>query len=213
MLVTLVFTQLAPVGLEIAEVRVLDVIVGAAVGVTAGLLAWPRGGSGELRRSSAGLLLRSGDVVRETARALVTTGPRPAETGPPAAIARVPEAMELVEAAYGAYQAERRRDARANWPAVVTAGDHVTRGAEILLDTADPASLAPWRTVVIDWADRVGDAYETVATAVRDGHDPPPQSTVVGPPPDVLLVDVQAWLAGVTKELALVTSRPSAAGG
>jgi len=208
-LITLVFTQLAPAGLQIAEVRVLDVIVGAAVGVTAGLLAWPRGGSGELRRSSARLLLRSGDVVRDTARALVTTGAPPAGTAPPAGIARVHEAMELVEAAYGAYQVERRRDDAANWPAVLTAGDHAARGADILLDAREPGSLAPWRSVVIDWADRVGDACVTVATAVRDGHAAPPLSTVVGPPPDAQLVDVQAWLAGVTKELALITSRPS----
>ncbi len=58
-MVTLVFTQLAPAGAQIVDARVVDVFVGAAIGVAAGVLAWPRGAGGELRRSAARVLPRA----------------------------------------------------------------------------------------------------------------------------------------------------------
>jgi Fusaric acid resistance protein-like len=204
--VTLVFTQLAPSGVQIAEVRVIDVIVGALVGVTAGVLAWPRGATAELRRSAAGLLLSSADLVRETAHALMTPGAPPGSDRS-RSIFRVRQEVDLVEAAYGTDEAERRPTARPrpDWRAVITTGDHAARGAGILLDTRDPGSLAQW-PVVNEWAGTVGNACDAVATALRRGQDPSDRIPTVGPAPDAMIVDVQAWLAGVAEDLGHVGS-------
>jgi hypothetical protein len=55
-LLTLVFAQLAPASLQLAGARVVDVVVGAGVGILAGLLFWPHGGSGQLRQDVAAYL-------------------------------------------------------------------------------------------------------------------------------------------------------------
>src|SRR5262249_1939807 len=47
-LVALVFAQLAPPTWRLAEVRMLDVLVGSAIGAVFGVLAWPRGAHDEL---------------------------------------------------------------------------------------------------------------------------------------------------------------------
>jgi hypothetical protein len=202
--VTLVFTQLAPSGVQIAEVRVIDVIVGALIGVAAGVLAWPRGAGAELRRSAAGLLFSSADLVRETAQVLLTPG-APAGSHRSESIVRVRQEVDLVEAAYGTDEAERRSTAgpTPDWREVITTGDHAARGAGILLDTRDAGSLAPW-PVVNEWAGTVGNACDAVATAVRRGRDPAVGIATVGPAPDAMIVDVQAWLAGVGEDLRRV---------
>lgn len=46
LVITLVFAQVTPVSWRLAEARVLDVVVGAVIGVLIGLFAWPRGGLG-----------------------------------------------------------------------------------------------------------------------------------------------------------------------
>ncbi len=73
--ITLVFSQLASASVTLAEVRLTDVLLGAVIGVTAGLLAWPRGADGEMSRSAALFLARSGTLIRETARELTTAAP------------------------------------------------------------------------------------------------------------------------------------------
>ncbi|HEX6758483.1 MAG TPA: hypothetical protein VF086_08730 [Propionibacteriaceae bacterium] len=43
LLVALLFAQMAPVSWRLAEVRVLDVVLGGLLGAVVGLLVWPRG--------------------------------------------------------------------------------------------------------------------------------------------------------------------------
>ncbi|MDD9380923.1 FUSC family protein [Streptomyces sp. ZAF1911] len=56
LVVAMAFAQLAPVTWQLAEVRFLDVLVGSAIGMVCGLLAWPRGAHDELGRAVAELL-------------------------------------------------------------------------------------------------------------------------------------------------------------
>jgi uncharacterized membrane protein YccC len=200
-LVTLIFTQLAPAGIHIAEVRVVDVFVGALIGVTAGALAWPRGAVGELRRSATHLLVASGELTRDTVHAFSGSGPISGS-----ALARLRNRTDLTEAAYASYELEQRpaREPLTNWSAVLTVADHVARGADVLIDTRYAGSAAPWRAVVNDWADTVGDECRTVANAVRKRRTPPHVSTVVEPAADPNVADVHSWLAGVTRDLARV---------
>jgi uncharacterized membrane protein YccC len=207
--VTLVFTQLAPAGAQLAGARVVDVFVGATVGVSAGVLAWPRGAGGELRRSAARFLAAGGQAVRETA--LVLTGSRP----PPSladssagAMPRVRAAMALADASYGMYQTERHatRESTVDWQAVMATGHHIVRGSELLRDTYLPGSLAPWRTLVNESPAAVGDACGIIAHNVDEGSDPRATPAPVAPAPDTTVVDVQAWLSGIADDLTRLTA-------
>jgi uncharacterized membrane protein YccC len=69
-LLTLVFAQLAPANWQLAQARVVDVALGAGIGILAGLLFWPRGGSGQLRRDVAAYLEDGSIAVEETVEAM-----------------------------------------------------------------------------------------------------------------------------------------------
>ena len=66
LVIAFVFAQVSPVDWRLAEARIVDVVIGAGIGVLIGLLAWPRGGSGELHRATGTFLAAAADVVRET---------------------------------------------------------------------------------------------------------------------------------------------------
>ena len=55
--VTVIFAQLAPAGWQLAEARLLDVVIGGLIGALIGAAIWPRGGGGELRRTVSAALL------------------------------------------------------------------------------------------------------------------------------------------------------------
>ncbi len=203
-LVTLIFTQLAPASAELAGVRLLDVAVGALIGVGAGVLAWPHGGGGELRRSAARFLDSSGQVVRQTAEILTGSRPPPSPGDPSAgAIAPANQAKALANASYSMYQTERHTaaDSTVDWQAVMATGYHVMRGSELLLDTYRPGAFTPWRPLVDGSAADVGEACGTLAEAIEQGRVPLLPRVAVPQPPNNQIADVQAWLAGIADDL------------
>jgi len=205
--VALVFTQVAPAGPEIVEARVVDVFVGASIGITAGLLAWPRGASGEMRRSAGRFLAAGGDAVEETSQMLIAG---PYQIHPAAgAMHRVREAMALADAAYGTYQTERheRAESIVDWQAIMTAGHHIARGSDLLRDLYDPGALARWRPLVDDSARKVHDACGVAATAVYEGREPRIAPIALGSAPDTQVVDFQTWLGGVALDLTRLTAK------
>ena len=127
LVIALVFAQVSPVDWHLAEARVVDVAVGAAIGLATGLLAWPRGGSGELHRAAGRFLAAAGRVVRETVDVL-THGGRPG-----GALPQARDAGELAQASWALYQTERHPPASVDWQATLLAGHHAVRGAEWLL--------------------------------------------------------------------------------
>ena len=56
LLVAMLFAQMAPVSWRLAEVRILDVVLGGLLGAVVGLLVWPRGATGEMRRTAEATL-------------------------------------------------------------------------------------------------------------------------------------------------------------
>ena len=52
LLVAMLFAQMAPVSWRLAEVRILDVVLGGLLGAIVGLLVWPFGAKGEMRRTA-----------------------------------------------------------------------------------------------------------------------------------------------------------------
>ncbi|PWI41997.1 FUSC family protein [Streptomyces sp. ICBB 8177] len=144
--VAMAFGQLAPANWRLAETRAEDVLAGALVGAMAGLCAWPRGGSGELCRTAAGLLTATARVVEDTA-ALLTGRPLPRpgpDDGGRPALPGARYRMLLAEAAFAQYQSERRdpRMTRVDWQATLLAGQFLVRGTEALLRRCPPDALA-----------------------------------------------------------------------
>ncbi|MFG2279818.1 FUSC family protein [Streptomyces asoensis] len=75
LVVSTAFAQIAPVTWRLAEMRVVDVLTGSAVGLLCGVLAWPFGARAETRRSMAALLRAAAPVVRATTAAATGGGP------------------------------------------------------------------------------------------------------------------------------------------
>lgn len=64
--VAALFAQVSSASWSLAGWRLLDVVVGAGVGVLAGLLAWPRGATGQLVRQCRDALRRSAEAMTAT---------------------------------------------------------------------------------------------------------------------------------------------------
>ncbi len=206
------FAQLAPASWRLVEARVVDVLAGAAVGVAAGVCAWPRGGAGELRRDAARLLRGAAATIRETAA--VATGAAPATV---AALRRTGLDLRLAEASFSMYQSERPdpRMSPVDWQALFVAGHHIVNGGRALRTEREPCSPG-----LLARADQLAAASTLLAGRVLDGAAPAPALPLaVGDTgPDgrtdgawpgggselVADADVLVWLDGVAADLARV---------
>ncbi|MEV0186921.1 FUSC family protein [Kitasatospora purpeofusca] len=219
LVVALVFTQLAPASWRLAEARVVNVAAGAAIGLLAGLCAWPRGGAQDLRRRTAGLLEDSADALRETVAVLTGTG------RPGGALRRARTSALLTEAMYAQYRCERHDPAGdgPSWQAAVLAGQHAVRGAEPLLARIPPGTAAPHRggaRALLGHAEEVAGAFRRQAAALRAREPAGAAHPAVararaalvaeldgGPAPgsdgrvSLHAVDVAVWLAGLLDDL------------
>ncbi len=221
LVVAFVFTQIAPSSWRLAEARLVDVVVGALTGVLAGLLAWPRGAAGEMRRAAARLLRDGTRAMRGSAAELLGAPDAGGASGVVEVGGAAGDALRLAEDAYVQYRSERP-DARLDAAEVHRAmevGRFAVRGGEFLelrypeLPSA-PLSVAPD-------LDRLARAVVARADARAEeltGQGPPPGPLVV---PDDLpslrelaaddarrAADVEAWLLAV---LTIGVSAPEAA--
>jgi uncharacterized membrane protein YccC len=215
LVIALVFAQVAPVDWRLAEARVLDVVVGAAVGVLIGVFAWPRGGAGELHRATSNFLAASADVVRETVAVLATAA------RPGSALPRARSGGRLAEASYALYQTERHHESRVDWQATLLAGHHAVRGAEALLRSCPTGRLLPCVTLLSATADAVADGYERFAVGLRRRQrvtldDLTAATRADGWPTDLgadlyHLADIRVWLSSLSDDLVRVTGPATAA--
>ncbi|MGI5212383.1 FUSC family protein [Plantactinospora sp. CA-290183] len=212
----LVFAQSGPANVQLAGARLLDVAIGAAVGVLAGVLIWPKGGGGELRLAMASYLEASAVATEASVRALAG---QPARLG---VLETARRAGALADASFLEYQSERHdpKLPPLDWQAALEAGHHMLRGAEIRLrhgtrtrlttvaDAADP---------LLELAQRLRRRYGDLARQLRIGRLRQPAWTP--PSPDIPervravlaageprstalnLVDVEVWLVGVGADL------------
>ncbi|MFE0674096.1 FUSC family protein [Streptomyces sp. NPDC058867] len=179
-LVALVFAQLAPSTWQLAEVRMLDVLIGSTIGAVFGLLAWPRGAHEEMRRAAAELLRTAAEVVVATTSSVAGGA---AATIPAAAPGQrsLHHAIVLAESAYAQFQSEpalltgARRGARAavDWQATLIAGHHTLWGSERLL--APPVTALPTATAraVDALGERMAGRMLLVSAALDPGGDTP----------------------------------------
>ena len=212
LVIALVFAQVSPVDWTLAADRLLDVAVGAAIGLATGLLAWPRGGSGELHRAAGTYLGATARVVRETVDVLAR-GVRPGTALPEAR-----DAGELASASWALYQTERHPPASVDWQATLLAGHHAVRGAEGLRRECPTGRLLPCVEALTVEADDVAARYDRVADALgrRD------RSVLTAAPPDpprgdwpthlgvdlYHLADLHVWLDGLRDDLARIPAVP-----
>ncbi|GIG88845.1 FUSC family protein [Plantactinospora endophytica] len=231
-LFVMVFAQAGPPSLQIAGVRLLDVTIGAVVGVLAGLLLWPKGGGGELRRSIARYLSVSAAAAEEVTR---TMAGRPSRQD---AVGAARQAWTLAEASFLQYQMERDdpRLPPVNWQAALAAGQHLHLGAVSRLRRGAHARLTRVEDAagpLDDLAGRVRRRYTDLAQQLSAGRldrrVAPPR-----PPEDfgdrvrgvlaagesraaaLNLVDVEVWLSGAAADLDRIQPKqpePSAACG
>ena len=230
LVIALVFAQVSPVDWHLAEARVVDVAVGAAIGLATGLLAWPRGGSGELHRAAGTYLAAAGRVVRETVDVL-TRGAVPAVR-----CRRRATPASSPQASWALYQTERHPTPSVDWQATLLAGHHAVRGAEWLLqgsradlrpdvpcarcDGAEllgkclTGRLLPCVEPLSAEADDVAARYERVADALlRRDHAvlgaAPPEPPRGDWPTDLgtdlyHLADLHVWLDGLRDDLGRI---------
>lgn len=207
--ITLVFSQVAQPRVGLAGVRAGDVLLGAAIGMAAGLLAWPRGAGGELRRATGRLLAAGGDLVRQTAGLLTQPrGPaRPVLTvEDPGTAGRAQNAMVLAEASYSMYQTERhdRKASTVDWDRLFVAGQQIVRGSELLRTGNSPGQLAPWRDLVEGSANRVANECGHMAGALNRRQDPRAEPVELFDTADSRLFEMQDWLSAIHDDLTRV---------
>jgi uncharacterized membrane protein YccC len=212
LVITLVFAQVAPVDWRLAEARVLDVVVGAAIGVLIGLFAWPRGGSGELHRAAGTFLADAARVVRDTVN-VVAHGARP---GP--ALPQARGAGRLAEASYALYQSEQHPDTVLDWQAILVSGHHAVRGAEALIRSCPTGGILPTVTPLNASATDVASRYEHVALGLltRDRValvEPGPPRPGGDWPTDLgqslyHVADLRVWLDGLRDDLDRIVGSP-----
>ncbi|MEU6665918.1 FUSC family protein [Streptomyces sp. NPDC046727] len=181
-LVALVFAQLAQPTWRLAEVRVLDVLVGSAIGVVFGVLAWPRGAHDELRQAAADLLRRAAEIVVATSASMAagaTAAMRPGMSGHRS----LQRAVILAESAYAQLQSEpqplgawghRPRRPVVDWQATLIAGHHTLWGSARLLEPPLTELSPAAAESACRLGDRVAGRMLLVSAALDPGDDTPP---------------------------------------
>ena len=211
--IALVFAQIAPSDWRLAATRMLDVAVGAGIGVLIGVFAWPRGGRGELHRATANYLSACADVVRESVAILAQGAPLGQ------ALPRARALGQLAEASYALYQSEQHGPTRLDWQATIAAGHHAVRGAEALLRLdADGGVLecaAPLSATAANVAARFDSVAEGLRAGRRPSHDAFPPSPAVAWPTHIglalyHLADIRVWLDGLRDDLDRIVDAPDA---
>ena len=212
LVITLVFAQVTPVDWRIAEVRVLDVLLGAAIGVLIGLFAWPRGGGGELYRAVGTFIATGAEVIRETV-AVMAEGKTPGM-----ALPRARRAGQLADASFALYQSEQHGMALLDWQATLIAGHHAVRGAEALIRSCPAGGLLPCVGPLTVVAADVAARYDRRAVALFQDDEELARRPIPEPEPVVwptnlgqdlyVISDLRVWLDGLREDIDRIGGIP-----
>nr|WP_296071864.1 FUSC family protein [uncultured Actinoplanes sp.] len=213
--ITLIFAQVTPVDWRIAETRVLDVLIGAGIGVLIGLFAWPRGGGGELYRATATFIAQGAEVIRETV-AVMAMGARPGT-----ALPRARMSGQLADASYALLQSEQHTSTELDWQATLISGHHAVRGAEVLIRSCPAGGLLPCVEPLTTVSSDVAERFERIAVALfQDDEDlarrPIPEPGPVVWPTDLgqnlyVVADLRVWLDSLREDIGRIAGLPEPA--
>ncbi len=212
LVVSTAFAQIAPVTWQLAEARIVDVLTGSVIGLVCGVLAWPAGARGEMRRSAAALFHATAPLIRVTVERAATGHSAPTtRADAAAALRRTRRYWRIAHASYAQLRTEppprHAPEGGPDWLAALNFSSRVLVGAYWLpwsQGTAWPSDAASWAREATD---------EVVASTLRAAQFPADGVTVrLAPlPPGVLaripapsvshLVDVEVWLHALASDL------------
>jgi fusaric acid resistance family protein len=182
LVVACLFSQVAPPTLELAQARLVDVLIGAGVGVAVGVLAWPRGGQAELRRAGSRCLSTAADCIDTTADWITAACP-PNALG--ARLDAVRQALALYESTYAQYRSEPTdNDDTTDWLILGVVTARAASGAQAAARYADRRGALPWEDVRADLetaARRIADELRSCAhrlTTPTDAVSPSSRATL-----------------------------------
>jgi uncharacterized membrane protein YccC len=228
LLVALLFAQMAPVSWRLAEVRVLDVVLGGLLGAVVGLLVWPRGATGEMRRTAKTTLDAAANDLESSVQSLTH---QVASVGRRDSAEVAVHFLTLADSTYAQYRSELRSSPDAvDWMGVLSLVHEVVRGGQALRRTHDTAGPLPWPGVTAELehlgagtADRLRRIGGLVSTKPSTPHtaatttDASEESWILTtgarvmagrqthPAAAVRVLDIWGWLAGVSFDSRRVT--------
>ncbi|WP_432174604.1 FUSC family protein [Streptomyces sp. Tue6028] len=175
------FAQLGPARPGLAAVRFTDVVVGGVIGALVGLLAWPQGGAGELRRACSRLLDQSTRAVTEIIDTIAGDG----TAGD--ALARARLAQVIAETSYVQYATERgdqdpAHPADKDWMAVLLAGNRVITIGQSLVNHCSSGALAAWPLSAAHLRDAAHHLRLTALPLIYDLRSRKPRPAPAEPP-------------------------------
>jgi uncharacterized membrane protein YccC len=221
LLVAMLFAQMAPVSWRLAEVRVFDVVLGGLLGAVVGLLVWPRGAQGEMRRATKATLDAAANDLESTVGSLVHRAV--ASSDRQDAVGVAVHLLMLTDSTYAQYRSElRSAPDPVDWLAVLGLVHEVVRGGQALRRTHGAPGPLPWPGVAAELeglgsgtADQLRAIGGLLSTKSR-GHQANPESAEVStdswlatsdgravtrrqidPAAAVRVLDLWGWLTGV----------------
>ncbi|MET9889124.1 FUSC family protein [Streptomyces sp. NPDC006465] len=215
LVVAAAFSQLAPPDWRLAEARLLDVLTGCAIGLVCGVLAWPAGARGEVRRSVADLLRAVAPLVRLTVVAAVGApgDPGTRRVAAEEALRLTRHRLRIAEAAYAQYRTEGGRhpvEGGPDWHVALNCASHAVVGSHWLprqeYGPAPPDAVRWARDAVGQLTAELDRAAALPSGAVRAQPAPLPPEVVSTSPAPVLpmLVDIDGWLQTLAADLTAI---------
>ena len=228
LLVAMLFAQMAPVSWRLAEVRILDVVLGGLLGAVVGLLVWPRGATGEMRRTAKATLNAAANDLEATVGSL--THREVAAAGQQDTASVAVRFLMLADSTLAQYRSELKGTSdHVDWLGVLGLAQEVVRGGQVLRRTHGTAGPLPWPRVAADLnrlgagtADQLREIAHLVGTdAGRNRASPETTEDVdawmmtseaqavarreTDPASAVRVLDLWGWLAGVSFDGRRVT--------
>ena len=228
LLVALLFAQMAPVSWRLAEVRVIDVVLGGLLGAVVGLLVWPRGATGEMRRTAKTTLDAAANDLESTVQSLTR---QVATVGRRDSAEVAVHFLTLADSTYAQYRSELRSSPdTVDWMGVLMLVHEVVRGGQALRGMHGTAEPLPWPGVTAelehlgagtaDRLRRIGGLLTAKASTSRSAAkttDASEESWIVTsgarvmagrqthPAAAVRVLDIWGWLAGISFDSRRVT--------
>jgi uncharacterized membrane protein YccC len=208
LVVALLFAQIAPVTWRLAEVRIADVVLGGLLGAVIGLLVWPRGATGEMRRTAKRSLDAAANDLESTVRWLTHREVASSDRQDSASVAM--HSLMLADSTFAQYRSEFRSKAdNVDWLVVLALVDEVVRGGQALRRTHGAAGPLPWPAV----ADELKGLGQSTAGQLREIAGLVSTKTLIpGPRGKSADISVDSWLStNEAREVARRQSDPAAA--
>jgi uncharacterized membrane protein YccC len=170
--VALLFAQLAPADWHLAEVRLVDVLIGGLIGAAIGAAVWPRGGGGEIRRvAAAGLRAGAADEEATIGQLVGDFAAAPTD---------VHRLAMMFDHTYAQFRTEPEpRGPDHDWFAVLGVVHRLDGYGTLLRERHPPAAPLPWPDVAAALraaAADVANAYRDAADAMAAGRELPPDA-------------------------------------